>query len=45
MNNLREVNDDIGEYWLMFRDDQFFLLLVRRIENIGFILMKFLRKS
>lgn len=42
MNNLIEVNDDILKDWLMFREDDYVLWLVMRIEGILFILMRFL---
>ena len=45
MVNFREVNEnDILKEWLLFREDEISFLLARRIENIGFILMRFLIK-
>lgn len=44
MNNLREVNDDIMKDWLMFKEEDLALLTLEEDKNIGFILIRFLKR-
>ena len=43
MNNFREVNDDILRDWLSFREEMVLGTLTKKIKNILFILMKFVK--
>ena len=43
MSNFREVNDDILRDWLSFREETILVDLLKKIKNIIFILMKFVK--
>ena len=43
MNNFREVNDNILRDWLSFREEMVLVHLLKKIENIIFILMRLLK--
>lgn len=44
MNNFREVNDDIINEWLEFREETAFCNMIPQDKNIVFILMNWLKR-